>query len=196
MPTKKRVCKPTDKRFPRALAALVCVLDKRGVDAPLDVQRIALASRKAMVSNDPRVSINKRFVGLRTAHPDMFNNALDWLWRGKTWKLFDECGAFWALAELELAFIRMSKGEAPHAALGMNKGGNPSSWNFTVAEDAALYAQDLHQNQGYSIDNAKLVAADVFGTDKANINKAKLPKNIQDTDVATQAMFIQKKYKL
>jgi hypothetical protein len=196
MSTKKRVNKPTDKRFPRALEALACVLDKRGVNAPLDVQRIASASRDAMVSIDPRTSINKRFIGLRTAHPVMFTNVLYWLCMGNTDSLFTNCGAHWALSELKQAFTLMSKGETPHVALGMNLGGKPNSWNFTVAEDAALYAQDLHQNEGYSIDNAKIVAATDFRMDKANINKAKLPKNISDSDVATQARIIKKKYKL
>lgn len=196
MSTKKRVNKPTDKRFPQALEALATILEECEVEAPLNVQRIALASRKALLSKDPRTSINKRLVGLRTAHPEMFPNALDWIWRGKTVDIFADYGSQWALSVLEQAFISINEGEKPHTALGMAKGGNPDSWNITVTEDAAIYAQDLHLNQEYSIDNAKMVAANVFGTDKANINKVKIPEDLPAIDIATQAMLIRMKHKL
>ena len=196
MPYKKRVNKPTDKRFPQALEALAAILEDCAIEAPLDVQRIALASRGAMLSKDPRASINKRLIGLRTAHPEIFNNTLDWLWEDQTKSLFTEYGSHWALSILEQAFISIDEGETPHVALGMAKGGNPDSWNITVTEDAAIYAHDLRLNQGYSIDNAKMVAANVFGTDKANINKAKLPEGISASDIATQSMLIKGKHKL
>lgn len=189
----KRVNKPTDKRFPQAFADLAAILEVCEVEAPLDVQRIALASREAMLSNDPRASINKRFVGLRTAHPTMFANALDWLWMGKTEALFIESGSAGARAELELAFISMSNGETPHVALGMNKTGKPDSWNFTVAEDAAIYVQDLRVNQGYSIDGAMIVAEETFGTDKSNTNRVKMPKGTQPSDLKIQRKLIESK---
>lgn len=193
MTTKKRVNKPTDKRFPQALADLAAILEVCAAEAPLDVQRIALASRKAMMSNDPRVSINKRLVGLRTAHPTMFTNALNWLWMGKTEALFIEYGSAGARAELELAFIRINNGETPHVALGMDKAGKPDSWNFTAAEDAAIYVQDLHLNQGYSIDSAMIAAEDAFGTDKSNTNRVKMPKGTQPSDLKIQRELIESK---
>ena len=186
------------KNFPSELDALHTLLKelkKKRENFPPEVQRVADSGRASLLSDKPRASISKRFCGLRTAHPQMFPIVTQWLNLDLTAALFNEFGFHWARVKLLKAFQLITDGEKPHVAFGMDKGGAPSMWGFTAIEDAAMYAQDLHVNHDYSIDNAKMVAAKIFCTDKANINKVKTFKDASASDIEKQAQYIKLKYK-
>lgn len=163
------------KRFPRALVSFIFLLEGEESNIPSEVNRILQASKVALLSKNPRVSLNKHFCGLRSAHPSMFPNVLEWLYSNTAAVLFSKSGNFWARLELIGAFKCIKDGEKPHVALGMNIGGRPSQWEFTKNQDAAIYAQHLHLNKGYTLHKAKLLVENTFKINKAVINEVKLP---------------------
>ncbi|MES2501008.1 MAG: hypothetical protein V4545_00270 [Pseudomonadota bacterium] len=187
--------KAPNKRFPQELDALFTLFQSNAIDYPKEIKLIAEASRNALISDNPRVSLNKRFGGLKSAHPDIFQNVLIWLKTDSTKILFEEHGLIWAINKLINGFDRIVRGEKTHEAFNMNIGGRPVLWGFTIAEDAAIYALHLHFNEGHSIDKSKIVASNIFCTDKSNINKVKMFKNVSACEIKTQAQFIKLKYK-
>ena len=187
--------KAPNKRFPQELDALYTLFQSTALDPPKEIKLIAEASRNALISDNPRVSLNKRFGGLKSAYPDIFQNALNWLKSETTYLLFEEHGLIWAFNKLVNGFDRIVCGDKTHKAFNMDIGGRPMLWGFTIADDAAIYALHLHLNHGHSIYKSKVVASNIFCTDIAYINKVKIFKDVSASDIETQAEFIKLKYK-
>lgn len=182
------------KRFPQALVIFNNVVESAD-NVPTEVKRLRRAISESLAENNQRSALNRRFCRQREINPKFFPKVVAWLFRQDTVRRFKKAGGYWAVQQLTSALPKISHGAKPHVALGMNKGGASEIWGFTVAEDALIYARHLHLNEGYSIDNAKQVSANLFGIDKANINKAKIPP-ISAIDADEQAGFIKLKYKL
>lgn len=185
-----------NKRFPQSLITMCVVLEESCCYAPpLEVQNIYLASNKALLADNPRTSINKQFNKLKKNNSSLIPAVLDWLKDPVTKGYFSQCGAYWANINLISAFEKIIDGVSPHTAFGMSTGGRPQFWEFTVMEDAAIYAQHLHLNKKLKIDEAKIESAQIFGTDKSNINKVKM-KITDKADALNQANCIINKHKL
>lgn len=167
----RRIC-------PGELGSLYCIAVAHPI--PTVLHRIIEAVKFVVLAPDQaaaRSALNRRFSQLRRAHPQMFPVMLDWLNDVQTQELFSSNGEHWARIKLIESVERIIKGDKPHAAFGMDQNrGAPPLWGFTVAEDAAGYAQHLHLNEGQSLFNARCNAADLLTTDERDIRRAKMPE--------------------
>lgn len=166
--------KPPTKSFPLSLVTFTTVVDSYPTCLPPEVTRLRQAILEALGDANQRKALSLRFCRLREQNRKFFNKVIAWLNTPNVRSKFSSNGAHWAWLELLKSISLISNGEKPHVAVGMNRIGRHSFWGFTVAEDAAIYAQYLHLNHGLSIYKAKLVTANIFGTNIANINKAKI----------------------
>lgn len=173
MPTAKE----PRKTCPGELGSLYCIAASHPI--PIVLHRIIEAVEFVVLApgqKAARSALNRRFSRLRKAHPQMFPVMLVWLNDVHTQELFSSNGEHWARIKLIEAVERIIKGDKPHAAFGMGQNrGSPPLWGFTVAEDAAAYAQHLHLNEGMQLTDAKLSAAELFKTHRRDIDRAKSP---------------------
>lgn len=184
--------KPPTKSFPLSLVTFTIVVDSYPTCVPPEVTRLRQAILEALGDTNQRKALSLRFCRLREQNRKFFNKVFEWLNIPNVKSKFSSNGAHWAWLALLKSIFLISNGEKPHIAVGMNRIGRHSFWGFTVAEDAAIYAQYLHLNRGYSIYKAKLVTASIFGTNIANINKAKIPLLSAD-EASKQAKLIELK---
>ena len=143
--------KTPSKSFPLSLVFFKIAVDSYSTKLPPEVTRLRRAIMEALINAQQRKALNLRFCRLREQNPNFFKVIIAWLTTAEVSSKFSLVGAHWARIELIKSISLISNGEKPHIAVGMNKTGRPIIWGFTVAEDAAIYAQDLHLNQGYSI---------------------------------------------
>ena len=183
-----------NKRFPSVLSTFCAVIETRDINIPDEINKIAKASQKALLRNNPRMSLNRQFIGLKKAYPNLFPISVEWLRNDAVARLFSKYGAHWARMFLINAFTEISLNVTPHIALNMAVAGRPQNWSFCTMQDAAILAQHYHLNKGMKITEAKTLAAEKFGTDRSNLRKYEL--NLTPDEAAIQAKLIFLKYQM
>jgi hypothetical protein len=185
------------KNFSNSLVMFARIADDNHKIVSPEVARVSKSISEAfsqsLDGHARRKSLNFSFRSLRNYHPDLFESVILWLKKPNIKNIFSRYGAYWALSELIIGFQNVSKGIVAHKAFNMDKPGAPCLWGFEKAEDAAVYAKHLELNEGYSVDNSKIVAENMFSIDKSNINKAKISQ-ISPCEAKEQGEIIKIKY--
>lgn len=132
--------------LPRAVVAF-CVL-VRGVEYPQDVADVLRVVGEARAAPKPRARLNRSLGQLRRQRPGLFGRVLGWLQEPAVQERAKGSGAAWVWHAWCRACAAMEQGAVAHAAFGMDKGGCPPSPGFSHHEDAAIYAEYLHQVRG------------------------------------------------
>jgi len=141
--------------LPRAILALRVAVE--GLEAPEDICSLMLAVDYSMVAEKPRKALNLRFTRLSRARRGVFRRLSIWLKTTSVKQAVRESGAQWSWLVWRRAVVAMHRGVKPHAAFGMDKGGRPKNQNFTLAEDAAIYALHL-LDIGQALDQKEAIA--------------------------------------
>lgn len=131
---------------PRALLTLMLAIE--GLGAPENVATTLNSIGAVVFSENPRRELSKRCCRLREAKPGVFRDVWRWLRTPQVVNEVNRHGAYWAWRIWCQACAGIHRGVKPHVAFGMNKPGRPTSTDFSPREDAAMYAEYLHQCEG------------------------------------------------
>lgn len=146
---------------PLALPTLLAAIE--GLEAPENVLAALTSIQIAVFSDNPRSALSKRCCRLREARPDVFRELWRWLRTPAVSKAVRCYGAYWAWRIWRRACAAINRGMKPHVAFGMNKPGRPAPMHFSAVEDAAMWAEYLHQRCGVPSERAGRLAQNFAG---------------------------------
>lgn len=137
------------------------------IDKPDGVTKIMQAVYESAITqtehknNKPLAKLNRSFGQLRRQHPEILNELSTWLKSQSveakmTNGLFNASWHRWCEATAKL-----QTGETATQAFGIN--GRGKSYKFTNYDDAAIYAEYLHQVEGMKTDAATTAVMTMFG---------------------------------
>lgn len=169
--------------------------------APRDVIDVLHVVDHAMASGRPRVELNRRLAKLRQARPGLFRRVSGWLKSTAVQRTAQRTGTFWAWLIWRRACWMLCNGAKAHAAFGMDRPGRARHSGFSRYEDAAIYAEFLHNVRGIPSEKAAGIAMEavqsVSGLDRWTLHqhRATVRNNAPSPDdLSRQAEFIERKY--
>lgn len=155
---------------PAALATFLIAIE--GLEAPDSVFAVVTSIQAVIFDKNPRAALSKRCCRLREARPGVFREVWRWLMTPQVKSAARRSGAIWAWRVWCKACAAIDRGWKPHVAFGMNKPGRPVEMHFSAADDAAMYAEYLHQCEGVPInvaeDQALAASMDMTGRDEVS----------------------------
>ncbi len=131
---------------PRALLTLLIAIE--GLVVPDDVTVVLRSIQFAVFDKNPRAALSRRCCRLREARPGAFRSVWRWLKTPEVVEAVQRNGAYWTLRVWRRACADIERGVKPHVAFGMDKGGRPVEMHFSAVDNAAMWAEYLHQCLG------------------------------------------------
>ncbi|MGC2457663.1 MAG: hypothetical protein WA435_06685 [Gallionellaceae bacterium] len=164
----KKVKQPA-KNLPGAMLDLSEWLFARNPEVCDEVLAVIKVTYRALVSKNPRATINRSFGQLRRGNHSFYHNVVNWLERHETAILLSGSGHWWSAVEWHRAFSEMTRGVKPSLAWRIN--GRPAEPGMRDAEEAGIYSIYLHKIFGLCKSNADMQAAKEFGVDESAVRR-------------------------